>query len=164
MPAIEGVEHTKWDPINIYGRRTSWATPWSSSAGASSASEAAVHLSNCGHQVIQLCRRECIGYDLNPIRGIPYMNLLANRSGVETIHRAKTTKIEPGLVTYVDAAGETHTVACDDVVAAGGMQPRAELAMSFADCAPEFYMIGDCTEPATMRHAIKDAYCTAMQI
>lgn len=164
MPAIQGVENTQWDPINIYGREDQLGHTVVVIGGASSASEAAVHLSNCGHQVIQLCRRECIGYDLNPIRGIPYMNILANRSGVETIHRARTTQIEPGKVTYVDAAGETHTIDCDDVVAAGGMKPNAELAMSFADCAPEFYMIGDCTEPATMRHAIKDAYCTAMQI
>lgn len=163
QPSIEGAENAKWDPVNIYGHETELGKKVVVIGGASSASEAAIHLSQRGHDVVQLCRRECIAYDLNPIISTPYMNILANRSGVLTRHNARTTRIEPNRVTYADAQGE-HTVDCDDIVAAGGMEPNADLAVSFASCAPEFYMIGDCTEAATMRHAIKDAFCTAMQI
>ncbi len=163
-PDIEGVETARWDPINIYGHEAEVGHTVVVIGGASSASEAAVYLSQCGHEVVQLSRKECIGYDLNPIRSIPYMNILANKSGVTTYHSVRTTKIEPGRVTYVDAGGTEHTVTCDDVVAAGGMTPNAELAASFRGCADEFYLLGDCRQNGTMRHAIRDAYAIAMQI
>ena len=163
-PDIEGVETARWDPINIYGHEAEVGHTVVVIGGASSASEAAVYLSQCGHEVVQLSRKECIGYDLNPIRSIPYMNILANKSGVTTYHSVRTTKIEPGRVTYVDAGGTEHTVTCDDVVAAGGMTPNAELAVSFRGCADEFYLLGDCRQNGTMRHAIRDAYAIAMQI
>ncbi len=163
-PAVEGAQSAKWDPVNIYGHEDELGHTVVVVGGASSASEAAIHLSQHGHEVIQLCRKECIAYDLNPIRSIPYMNILANKAGVLTYHRVRTTKIEPNRVTYVDADGAAHTVTCDDVVAAGGMEPNSDLAISFAGSAPEFYMIGDCRQAGTMRHAIRDAFAIAMQI
>jgi 2,4-dienoyl-CoA reductase-like NADH-dependent reductase (Old Yellow Enzyme family)/thioredoxin reductase len=163
-PKIEGVENAKWNPINIYGHESEIGHTVVVIGGASSASEAAVHLAKLGHEVIQLSRKECIGYDLNPIRSIPYMNALANKSGVLTYHSVRTQKIEPNAVTFTDQDGVQQTVACDDVVAAGGMEPNSGLAISFKSCADEFYMIGDCRENGTMRHAIRDAYGIAMQI
>ena len=67
-------------------------------------------------------------------------------------------------MTYRDENGESHTVACDDVVAAGGMIPNSEAAMAFYGSAPEFYTIGDCRSLGTMRTAIRDAYTLAMRI
>ena len=164
LPKIEGVEAARWDPVSIYGHEAEVGHKVVVIGGASSASEAAIYLSQCGHDVVQLCRRECIAYDLNPIRSIPYMNILANRAGVLTHHSVRTTRVEEGRVTFVDKNGNEHTVECDDIVAAGGMEPNAKLAASFSNSAAEFYMIGDCTEAGTMRHAIKDAYCIANQI
>ncbi len=163
-PAIEGVENAKWDPISIYGHEGEIGRTVVVIGGASSASEAAIYLAKQGHEVIQLSRKECIGYDLNPIRSIPYMNILANKSGVLTYHSVRTTKIEPDRVTFVDKEGAVHTVTCDDIVAAGGMEPNSALAISFQGSAPEFYMIGDCRENGTMRHAIRDAFGVCMQI
>ena len=163
-PNIEGVENARWNPVTVFGHEKEIGHKVVVIGGASSASEAAIQLSKLGHDVVQLCRRECIAYDLNPIRSIPYMNRLAASSGVSTEHKVRTTKIEKNAVHYVDEQGVEHVVQCDDIVAAGGMRPKADLAISFANSADEFYMIGDCTESGTMRHAIKDAYCTAMQI
>lgn len=163
-PDIEGVENARWNPVTVFGNEDKIGHKVVVIGGASSASEAAIQLSKLGHEVVQLSRRECIAYDLNAIRSTPYMNMLAANSGVTTEHRVRTTKIEKGAVHYVDTQNVEHVVQCDDIVAAGGMKPRADLAMSFANCADEFYMIGDCTESGTMRHAIKDAYCAAMQI
>ena len=132
--------------------------------GASSATEAAAHLSQKGHEVIQLSRKDCLGYDLNPIRMIPYMNILSNTSGVDPIYLAVTTEVGPDHVTYVDPEGVSHTIECDDVVLSGGMSPCSEQASAFASCAPEFYMIGDCRQNGTMRNAIRDAFGAAMQI
>jgi thioredoxin reductase len=164
MPDIPGVEHAKWNPVTTFGNEDQLGHRVVVIGGASSASEAAIYLAQTGHDVVQLSRRECIAYDLNPIRSVPYMNLLASHEGVLVRHRVKTTKIEPGKVTYLDEKGESHTVECDDIVASGGMVSKSALAASFAQSAPEFYIIGDAKLPKTMRDALKDAYVTANQI
>jgi thioredoxin reductase len=164
QPDIPGVEYAKWNPVTTFGNEGQLGHRVVVIGGASSASEAAIYLAQNGHDVVQLSRRECIAYDLNPIRSVPYMNLLASHEGVLVRHRVKTTKIEPGKVTYLDEKGEAHTVECDDIVASGGMASKSELAASFASCAPEFYIIGDAKKPKTMRHALKDAYVIANQI
>jgi thioredoxin reductase len=163
-PKIPGVENAKWNPVSTFGNESQIGHRVVVIGGASSASEAAIYLAQNGHDVVQLSRKECIAYDLNPIRSIPYMNLLASHEGVLVRHRVKTTGIAPGQVTYVDEQGAEHTVDCDDIVAAGGMESRSELAASFAGSAPEFYIIGDAKLPKTMRHAIKDAYFVANTI
>ena len=69
-----------------------------------------------------------------------------------------------GKVTFINAKGTLRVLECDDVVVTGGFQPNAQAAIAFAHTAPEFYMIGDCRQSGTMRHAIRDAYAVAMQI
>ena len=163
-PAIPGAESVYWNPVNIYGNEDQLGRRVVVVGGASSATEAAAHLSQKGREVIQLSRKDCLGYDLNPIRMIPYMNILSNTSGVDPIYLAVTTEVGPDHVTYVDPEGVSHTIECDDVVLSGGMSPCSEQAAAFASCAPEFYMIGDCRQNGTMRNAIRDAFGAAMQI
>ena len=114
--------------------------------------------------MVEISRQGRLAYDLNPIRSIGYMNQKADQLGVKAIKKAKTTKIEPGKVTYLDRKGIEHTVDCDDVVACGGMEPNSASAIAFRDAAPEFYMIGDCRQNGNMRNAIRDAYALAMRI
>ena len=92
------------------------------------------------------------------------MNSLAVKLGVKVKKQAKTLKIEPNRVTFLNAHGVERVLECDDVVVTGGFSPNAAAAVAFAQAAPEFYMIGDCRQPGTMRHAIRDAYAVAMQI
>ena len=163
-PAIEGVEHTDWNGINIYGQQEKLGKKVVVIGGSSVAAEAACYLAECGHEVVEISRQGRLAYDLNPIRSIGYMNAKADKLGVRVIRKAKTTKIAPGAVTYVDRCGVEQTEQCDDVVACGGMTPNSEAAIAFRDAAPEFYMIGDCRQPGNMRNAIRDAYALAMRI
>lgn len=163
-PAIEGAETTDWNGINIYGQQEKLGKKVVVIGGSSVAAEAACYLQECGHEVVEISRQGRIAYDLNPIRSIGYMNQKADSLGVTVIKKAKTTKIEPGKVTYTDRKGNTCTVDCDDVVACGGMEPNSESAVAFRDSAKEFYMIGDCRQSGNMRNAIRDAYALAMRI
>ena len=132
--------------------------------GSSVAAEAACYLAECGHEVVEISRQGRLAYDLNPIRSIGYMNQKADQLGVQAIKKAKTTKIEPGRVTYVDRKGAERTVDCDDVVACGGMEPNSASAIAFRDAAPEFYMLGDCRHNGKLRNAIREAYALALRI
>lgn len=163
-PDIPGVEHARWDPVNIYGNEDQIGKNVVVIGGASSATEAAVQLSKLGHNVTQLSRKNCLGYDLNPIRMVPYMNVLANTSGVTPYYKTKTLEIGKDFVRFLDQDGNEQCIACDDVVASGGIAPLQQEAMAFHDCSTEFYLLGDCRSPGTMRHAIRDAFGIAMQI
>lgn len=163
-PAVEGAETTDWNGVNIYGNQEKLGKKVVVIGGSSVAAEAACYLAECGHEVVEISRQGRIAYDLNPIRAIGYMTEKANALGVTVIKKARTTKIEPGKVTYTDRKGNVCTVECDDVVACGGMEPNSEEAVSFRGSAKEFYMIGDCRQSGNMRNAIRDAYALAMRI
>ncbi len=163
-PPIEGAETTPWNGVNIYGQQEHLGKKVVVIGGSSVAAEAACYLAECGHEVVEISRQGRLAYDLNPIRSIGYMNQKAETLGVQVIKKAKTTRIEPGKVTYVDRKGSVCTVDCDDVVACGGMEPNSEAAIAFRDAAKEFYMIGDCRQNGNMRNAIRDAYALAMRI
>lgn len=163
-PNISGVENARWNPVNIYGNEDQIGKNVVVIGGASSATEAAVYLSKQGHNVTQLSRKNCLGYDLNPIRMVPYMNVLANLNNVTPYYKTKTLEIGKNYVTFLNQQGERCTLSCDDVVASGGIAPLQQEAMAFHDCADEFYLLGDCRSPGTMRHAIRDAFGIAMQI
>ena len=164
LPPVEGAETAKWNGVNVYGNVDKIGQNVVVIGGASTAAEAACYLAENGKQVTEICRQERIAYDLNPIRSIGYMNGKAESLGVKIKRHAKTVKIEPGKVTYLTRKGAEKVIECDDVVVTGGFMPNTDLAISFANAAPEFYMIGDCRQAGTMRHAIRDAYAVAMQI
>ena len=163
-PNIPGAEIAKWDAINIYGKEDEIGKKVCVIGGSSAPSEAATHLALKGHDVTLLCRKNMIGYDLNPINARGQCNREAIGAGVDIITSVVTTKIEEGKVYYTDAEGVEHVVECDDILAAGGMCPNSEAAVSFYGSAPEFYTIGDCREAGSMRTAIRDAYTTAIRI
>jgi thioredoxin reductase len=164
LPDIEGAAHAKWNAVNIYGNEDKIGQNVVVVGGASSAAEAAIYLAILGKNVTEISRQRQIGYDLNPIRMIGYMNGKARQVGVNLVTRAKTTEIAPGSVTYIDKKGESQTISCDDIVATGGMAPNYDVAVSFIGSAPEYFSIGDCRQPGSMRHAIRDAYAVAMQV
>jgi pyruvate/2-oxoglutarate dehydrogenase complex dihydrolipoamide dehydrogenase (E3) component len=48
-------------------------------------------------------------------------------------------------VTYVDRDGAEHTIQADSVVICGGSKPRMDEALSFAESADRFFVVGDCS-------------------
>jgi thioredoxin reductase len=164
LPPVEGAETAKWNGVNVYGNADKLGQNVVVIGGASTAAEAACYLAENGKTVTEISRQARIAYDLNPIRSVGYMNGKAQELGVKVKKNAQTLKIEPGKVTFRNAKGQEKVLECDDVVVTGGFQPNTDLAISFANCAREFYMLGDCRQPGTMRHAIRDAYAIAMRI
>lgn len=163
-PDIKGADLVHWDAVNIYGNEKQLGKRIVVIGGSSAPSEAAIHLAMIGRDVTIISRKCLIGYDLNPIRARPEYNMKAFDCGVKFVLEATTTKLEQGLVHYRDKEGRMHTLECDDIVAAGGVEPLTDEALSFYNAADEYYIIGDCREPGNMRTAIRDAYTAAMRI
>ena len=162
-PNIEGVENAKWNTCNIYGHADEVGKRVVVIGGNSAPVEGATYLAKAGHEVTVLTRNTIVGFDLNPINARGNCGRTALNAGVDIIIEAKTLKIEADKVTY-EKNGETFVIECDDVLAAGGMDPNSDAAIAFHGSAPEFYMIGDCREAGSMRTAIRDAWTTAMRI
>lgn len=164
LPAIEGAETARWTAYSVMGHEAELGKNVVVVGGASTAAEAAIYLAKAGHNVTQICRKNIVAYELNPIRERGNVNKMSLDAGVKHKRLCTTTKVEPGKVTFVDRHGVEHTIECDDVVVSGGMDPSIELAASFHGCAPEYYAIGDCRQSGNMRDAIFDAYAACMQI
>ena len=60
--------------------------------------------------------------------------------------------------------GEKTLYKADTVITAMGMKPLRDEALALRQCAPEFYLTGDCRFPKSMREANWDAYQAALDI
>ena len=58
------------------------------------------------------------------------------------VYKAYTKKVTPCGVVY-EQDGREYTVEADTVIVSGGYEPHTDEALSYAQCAPEFYMAGD---------------------
>ena len=58
----------------------------------------------------------------------------------------------------------TYTLECDSVVVCGGVAGETDAGLQFADCAPQFFLIGDCNEPGRVYQCTRAAYAAASQI
>lgn len=163
-PAVEGAEFAKWNIISVYGNSENIGHKVVVIGGSSGAAEGAIYLAQLGHEVIELSRKNIVGYDLNPVHARGRFNELSREAGVTLIGNAKTVKIEPNKVWYVSEDGNTHYIECDDILAAGGMEAACIEAEKFYGCAKQFYTIGDARQAGTMRTAIRDAYALAVRI
>ncbi len=164
-PPIEGAENTGWNPMNIYGNADKLGHHVAVVGGSENAVEIAFYLCENGHEVTILSRKDVLAYDATPVhyretmvdiwRTLPQLHQLKN---------VTTTYIGTDCVKYVDAEGAGHTVACDDVVALGGMQPLQDEALAYFGCADQFFMIGDCNAVGTIRECNRTAFAAASQI
>ncbi len=167
LPKVPGAENAaKYDIINVYAKEPEIGKNVVMVGGSSTACEAAIFLAEKGHSVTELSRKNIIGYDYSPVRGRIYINRKAYCDGVKVVPHATTTEIGAGYVKYRLRDGSEHTIECDDVIAAGGMNANADAAIAFANCTAEFYMIGDCKgDPGSnLMTTLRDAYAVAMQI
>ena len=73
------------------------------------------------------------------------------------ITEVTTKSVDGNTVTYMDKAGEEHTITADDVIICGGVSPRVDEAMRYADCADTFLMAGDCNGCGNIQRGMRDA-------
>lgn len=98
----------------------------------------------------------------------PYLHWLALMKELE-----KTVKLEKGVkctkiteegVYAVNQKDEEQFYEADTVLLATGLKPRTELVESLRFSAPDFSVIGDCLEPATVLEAIHMGYFSALDV
>ena len=127
--------------------------------------EAGINLARKGHHITVLEQQETLAADTTLIHyRAMFQDAWESLENFHYILGATVTAIRPDEVEYRDSLGELHTVPAGSVVVSAGMKPRAEEAMTFFGSADRFYMIGDCTTPATIQQAMRSAYAVAHSI
>lgn len=162
-PPIPGAESC-WNVMNVFGNEDKLGEKVVVIGGSESGVETAMYLCENGHDVTILTRQNDLAPDATPIH---YKEIMTEKwESMDNFHfvlGASTTAIESGRVVYTHE-GEEKSIACDSVVALGGMRPKQEESMAFAGLAPEIFYIGDCRQVGSVRECNRMAYAAAMQI
>ena len=98
----------------------------------------------------------------------PYLHWLALTKELEKSVKLETsvkcTKITDKGVYAVNQKGDELFYDADTVLLAAGLKPRSELVESLRFAVPDFTVIGDCLQPATVLEAIHMGYFTGLDI
>lgn len=163
LPPIPGSEYCR-DIFNTFGHEQELGKRCVVIGGSESGAEAGMYLAENGHDTIVLTRQSGLALDATPIH---YREIMQEFYGklpnFSYISNASATAVGEGYVEYRDAAGETHRIPCDSVVALGGMCPLQAEAMALSGCANDFYMIGDCRQVGNIHTGSRDAYAVTHQ-
>ena len=94
---------------------------------------------------------------------MPGLKAEIRKRGLEIDFNSAVKKITPSGV-ECDAGGAVKTYDADTVVYAVGQAPLREEAAALGNCAPEFYMLGDCVSPRNITDATSEAFFAARNI
>ena len=159
--AAEGV----YNPLEVYGHEQELGENIVVIGGGEIGMETAMYLAENGHNVTILSRQKKFAAEADRVHYYSmFQDAWRKMPNLTPIKRATTTKVEKGAVTYTDKKGESHTIPCDAVVACGGMGALQDEALTFADVADTFIVIGDCEGSGNVQSATRSAFAAAARI
>ena len=94
---------------------------------------------------------------------IPGLSAEIKKRGLEIDFNTKAKEISPSGV-VCESAGVEKLYSADTVVYAVGQAPARNEAIALGDCAPEFFMIGDCVSSRNITDATGEAFMIARSI
>lgn len=139
--------------------------------------ETAMYLADAGHEVIILSRQKQLAKDAPPLHNITMDHAGQDQEGhirtfaswerypnLSWVTGVRYERVTDHTVTYTEKNGAVHTLEADGVVISGGVVSRTSEAMAYANCAEEFYCVGDCNGMRNLQQCTRDAYAKASHI
>lgn len=166
FPDIPGREQSHVHaPVDVYGIQETLGENIVVIGGAETGTETGMYLAETGHNVTVLTRQDSLAPDATVVH---YSDVLESAwealPAFSYILNATTVEIGGNYVKYMNKSGDMQTILADDVVLCGGVTPQMEEAASFADCAPQFFVIGDASCPGDVHRCTREAYAAADRI
>ncbi len=124
--------------------------------------EMAIFMSSLGHECIIIEMENRLNFGKNNLHAMAVRGEL-KKYGVDIRLGARAAGITEKGVKAATEGGEIF-IEADTVVTALGMKPLREETSALALCAPEFYALGDCVTPKTIKEATEKAYQLAINI
>ena len=120
--------------------------------------ELAIFLSGKGRQVSVIEMMDHMGTAGNVLHEIG-LNVQIRKNHIDLHLATKALEITDGSVKVEQVKdGKQSLIEADTVIYAVGQRPERESAIALYDCAPDFYVLGDCTTPKNIRQATNMAY------
>jgi 2,4-dienoyl-CoA reductase-like NADH-dependent reductase (Old Yellow Enzyme family)/thioredoxin reductase len=124
--------------------------------------ELAVYLAGMGRDVTIVEMQPALNSGGNVLHQMA-LDVEIQRLGIKTSLSTKALAIDEKGVS-AERDGETVFFPANTVVCAVGQVPLSEEAYALSSCAPEFYVVGDCTEPKNIMQATSMADAAARNI
>lgn len=154
-----------YNPIEVYGKEQELGKNVVVIGGGEIGMETAMYLAENGHEVTILSRQRKFAAEADRVHYYSmFAEAWAKMPNLTPIKKATTTAVAPGAVTYTDKSGDSHTLACDSIVACGGMQALQDEALAFADVVDTFIIIGDNEGSGNVQTATRTAFAAAARI
>ncbi|MBQ1399861.1 MAG: FAD-dependent oxidoreductase [Lachnospiraceae bacterium] len=151
LPNVKGAEEIYYDP-SLAGDKVVIL------GGGLVGVELGLHLSEMGRRVSVVEMMPMVGVGGNVLHGAALnVEMQAKRIDLRLSTKAVEITAEGVLVEDMNT-GEQCMIDADTVIYAVGQRPEAESAQALAGCAPDFYMLGDCTTPKNIFQATNSAY------
>ena len=125
--------------------------------------ELALYLAMLGKQPEVVEMLDAIGDGGNIIHASA-LRVELKRRAIFIRFRTRAERITPEGVFCRDGEGKEVFFPADRVIYAVGQRPLQEEALALRDCAPEFYMIGDCLSPKNIANATAQGHDAAVNL
>ena len=158
--------------LDVYGKQEKLGKRVVIIGGSETGIETAMYLCENGHDVTITTRQDEIAKDASHLHYITMAYIAEDGhmaaawekyENLTCVVNATTVAVEPGKVTYQTPDG-AHTVECDSIVVCGGMEPCLDSALSYAESADQFYVIGDANGCGNLQRCMRDAWSKASLI
>ncbi len=154
-----------YNPLEVYGNHEQLGKQVVVIGGGEIGMETAMYLAENGHEVTILSRQKKFAAEADRVHYYSmFADAWAKMPNLTAIKRATTTAVAPGSDTYTDKKGQSFTLACDSIVACGGMQALQDEALTLADVADTFIIIGDNEGSGNVQTATRSAFAAAARV
>jgi 2,4-dienoyl-CoA reductase-like NADH-dependent reductase (Old Yellow Enzyme family)/NADPH-dependent 2,4-dienoyl-CoA reductase/sulfur reductase-like enzyme len=163
--------------IDIFGKESRLGKKVIMVGGSETGIETAMYLAENGHDVTVLTRQDELAKDASHLHYITMSYMKLDSEGVghsaaawekydnlKGILKVTTKSVAGKKVTYAGSDGVEHTIEGDSVVICGGMSPRVDEALAYADSAEKFFIVGDANGCGNLQRCNSDAYSKACMI
>lgn len=160
---IPGVERTVKAP-DVFGHEDALGENVVIIGGGQVGAETGIHLAQLGKDVTILEMQDKIAPDAWFTYKWAMDIELKERENLHCITGGRCTGITETAVTYLDAAGVSHSIPADSAVLCVGFRPKTALAESLILPGVPYTIIGDGKRVGTVQQAIRDAFDIAMTL
>ena len=166
LPEINGVSDARFmQAVDAFEHEAELGKRIIVVGGGEIGSETGLYLARKGHDVTVVCRQSALAVKARRVHYYTmFVEAMEKQEGFAFILNAVTKEVRSDGITYADKDGKLHDLPCDDVVLSCGAAANGSEAMRFAECAREFYVIGDCDHVADMQKAIRSGFSVANSI
>ncbi len=163
IPPISGVDNKKVIiAANMYDSGVEFGKKVVVIGGGLVGVESALWLSWNGHDVTVLEMKDEMAEDAAPGHRMPLMEKLEESVALETCTRCVSITDEGVLTETSD--GETKLFPADTILLAAGSKALSASVEALRDCAPDFWVTGDCRKPKKVLDAVRSGFDAGMNL